>query len=416
MKITLAAVLVILLSSMETTPLLSILTLGGGNTLQFVYVFFLLVFFLLIKSSVRIPDRLIFIIFLFGVIELLGQIAMGVPFSASPMIILTVLSITYFKSVGFGYEEYGRILYKYTDILVIINFLCLSLAVIDFDTFSHAPTALHDEAIYRKLDVDGEVRFKSIGFSNFLPGSEVAFNLIGVEFMPTGLSAEPHVFFSLILVGFSFRLYFQGFSSGISILFSFLYLFSLSSTVSFSNLVAIMLSLFFIFMIKLRPLVLKKFVFYCAVVLSLGALYSLSSTMSQFSDLSSFQSGGIGISENLSNRSGYQSILAFFRIFTPSLEFGFITYGPSLANSYQVDSVFFVNFILYWLILFFLLVLPSYRLITYRGAVNHFLVFPVYYLFVYSLKNVSLVLFYPYIFSLVILFYYYTFRFTPHGQ
>jgi|GEM_PF-3844023 len=409
MVISLTAVLILLLISMEITPLISVLVIGGGNIVQLLFVFIIFISALMYRfQNIHIPKLPILIILALSMIELFGQTIVGKPAYAAVLLFVVSVGIITALSYGADLRKYSTIFYKFTDILVVLNTVALVLAVVSFDTFSHLPIFLSDESVFRKVGLDGELMMRSIGLVNFLQGTEVYFPIVD-GYMPTGFSAEPHVFFSFIFIGLMFKLSNSDRSEAdpaAQIIIYSCYVLSLLSTISFSNVIAISVSIVAIIFYSFRHKIIKQTIFIMAAIFIVGLFYVFFPYVLKIVSMESDSIVNIHGSENIYNRSGVQTLSSFVRLFIPSTEFGFLTVGPDYFNDFNVKNIFFVNLFLYWVLIFLLFIRPLWLVASNKVVSSKSEVMLLMYLFVYMFKNASGILYIPFVISSLVFLWY----------
>jgi hypothetical protein len=378
-------VLVLLCVSMEVTPLLSVLTAGGGNLTQLIVVLSLTLIVLFCNI-----DKFKFISFSAITLFILGLLECALAFNgheslavSSRILMITLISVVLYNH-NFRMREFSFIFYKFTDAIVLINVIGLMLAYISFDAFTHPPLSISDESVFRKVDYNGELKLLSVGFTNFLIDENGWFNFSPKNYISTGLSAEPHAFFSFVFTGLCMRTFYLGPKQNLFIIA--LYVVSLLLVASFSNIIALCMVAIVLILVWLDRKLSNGLSYLCLSALVVSII------LVSLSNLEIFNYSGVqGI-----DRSALQTIMSIERLFDLSFNLGLVTVGPDIVNDYKLSGVFIINGILFWMFLSQCILNMNNKK---KASSSNQLVLDALtiYLLVYSFKNAGYTIFIPYI-------------------
>lgn len=378
--------------STDITPIPSIITFGSGNIGQ--YSLILIIGISLILLIKRMHKSRVRIILTFVALEFILGIATQQPMYSVVLIIITLLIYNVLETNHFTFDDYAKTYASFTDIIVVITAIIFILSIFYYEQLNHYPLRFSDESVLRKSDEYGNLYVRSIFYVNFLTNGNPVFPLVGERILPCGISSEPHVFNALILIGLFLRVYAK---KRWSIFITMSYFISIIMTISYSNIMAITLSIMLlIFLVAIHKGVLKKvknLIFLLVFIILFLVLRNADQLVREILSVYFY---------NLDlryDRSWMQTFTSVQRLCSFSLNHGIVTNRPSIINDFNSQPVFFLNALIYFIILY------SYGLKNIKNLVynkDYLLILCLGYCIFYSFKTTGTVLFVPFILLTVI--------------
>lgn len=320
------AIVAFLIFSLEVTPFYSMLVLGSGNTLKYLSLS-VLCFFLTLRARKQTINTTIILLLLIAVNEIILNFLHGQVSLNGSRILISVMIYSLLISDKESIEQFLEILRKFYSFTVYGFILTFALAIIFGEAILHSPLPIVDDTIFNKVSYTGALKIESIFIFNFNIQAAPEFNFLRLSFLPSGLSSEPHAFFSYVLVS-TVILKITGYLSRGSAIASLITMFI---CVSYSNILALLLAGFVILIL----FIIQRFGF--KSLQNFIAISIISFTLFFINKYLSIEN--IFIVASTFDRSLSQSFAIVVRMF--SMDFG--TYSlediPTFQNGYEIFPI-----------------------------------------------------------------------------
>lgn len=195
----LLAILAFLIFTLEATPYTSIVTFGSSKTVIYALLIGAAALLLAIQKKIKFPWIILALLAL-AVNELIVAALNNMQSINFVRITAACFATLIILSSGRVLERMTRYL-MYSHALLVIGFLFSVIVVFLLGSgVLHSVFPLSDPAVFRKLDYAGAMRIRSFLFFNFTLNATPDINIFDLNVLPSGSAAEPHAFFSFILV------------------------------------------------------------------------------------------------------------------------------------------------------------------------------------------------------------------------
>lgn len=334
------AIVAFLIFSLEVTPFYSMLVLGSANTVKYLSLIILCLFLTLRSGKLSINTATVLLLLIAMNEIVLNLLHGGISLNGS-RIVISVMIFSLLINRKDTIAQFLVILRGFHKFTVYVFLLSVALVVLLGESVLHTPLPIVDDTIFNKVSYLGALKIEAFLIFNFNTFAVPDFNFLGLSVLPSGLSGEPHAFFTYLLVSTAI-LQMSGHLSHRLGTFSTL---AMTLCLSYSNLAALGASaLVLLFLTIIQRFGLKSIQNIVAVGFVCGALYV---------GFEYLQIDNIFVVASVLDRSFAQSFAIVTRMF--SMYFGSYSLEdiPTYFNDYQIlpisvtSVVLFMTFVMY---------------------------------------------------------------------
>ena len=362
--------------SLEVTPFYAILVLGSGNTLKYVSLLVLCLYLTLRQSKLSVNTLTVLLL---GIAfnEIALNLLHGSVSLNGSRILISIMIFSLLINKANAVAQFVKLLAIFHKFTVYGFIFSVALVAVFGETVLHVPLPFVDDSIHNKVSYWGDLKLEAVLVFNFNTYATPDFNIAGLTVLPSGLSSEPHAFFSYVLVSTAI-LHMSGY---LSRRLSVASMVTLALCLSYSNLLALVLAgLSLAILMIIRQLGLKS-AQHLITFLVIGSIYYVSYEYLKTDNI-------VLIDSNL-DRSYAQSFAIIARMM--AMDFGWYSLEdiPTYFNDYKILPLSITSFLLF---MGFMMYLVS-RLDVSLGRLRCFALM---YLIFYAGKSLGVTIFLPY--------------------